>query len=124
MKNQSSQVPTPKRPERIPEFTFDDWSNLYQSNPEAFEARRQAVLAIELSRLGPRGARARICLSNLEKAMEGKGGHERATISFRWMTDSASQLQDRLTELSERLAKLQSELQGLQVAATRTESST
>jgi hypothetical protein len=82
-----------------PTFTFDDWASLYNTNPVAFETRRQAVLAIELAKLGPKGARARVCLANLEEALAGKTGPERSRLSMLWMAESATQLKDRLQEL-------------------------
>lgn len=83
-----------------PVFTFDDWASLYNTNPVAFETRRQAVLAIELAKLGPKGARARVCLANLEEALAGKTGPERARLSMLWMAESATQLKEHLQELS------------------------
>jgi hypothetical protein len=82
-----------------PTFTFDDWASLYNTNPVAFETRRQAVLAIELAKLGPKGARARVCLANLEEALAGKTGPERARLSMLWMAESATQLKERLQDL-------------------------
>ncbi len=62
------------------------------------------MLAIELSKLGPKGARARVCLANLEEALVGKTGIERARLSMLWMAESATQLQDKLLELNRLLA--------------------
>ncbi len=102
----------PARPqhEALPKFTFDDWASLYKTNPAAFESRRQAVLAIELSKLGPKGARARVCLANLEKAMEGKSPQERTRLSLLWMTESAVQMQEKLGELTSSVERLAEEL--------------
>ena len=98
-------MPSPSRRAPVPSFDFDEWAQLFKTNPVAFEARRQAVLAIELAKAGPRAARARICLSNLETAMIGKTAEERSRMALLWMADSADQLQRTLLELS---AKIQS----------------
>lgn len=99
----ASDAPAPQKAQSAQEFTFDDWQRLYQSDPAAFEARRQAVLGIELAKIGPKGARARVCLSNLEAQLDGKSGDERARISMLWMAESALQLQERLNKLTQNL---------------------
>ena len=48
-------------------FDFDDWALLYRHDPAAFEARRQAVLALELAKVDPKVAEpARNALRRLE----------------------------------------------------------
>ena len=101
--------PSPNRRAPVPEFDFDEWANLFKINPVAFEARRQAVLAIELAKAGPRAARARVCLSNLEAAMVGKTAEERSRVALLWMADSADQLQRSLLELT---SKIQGSVRG------------
>jgi hypothetical protein len=98
-----SDAPPKQKAHGAREFTFDDWQRLYKSDPEAFEARRRAVLGIELAKIGPKGARARVCLSNLEAHLEGKSGDERARISMLWMAESALQLQEKLNKLTQSL---------------------
>jgi hypothetical protein len=93
---------------KAPEFTFDEWSKLYQVNPAAFESRRQAVLAIELAKYGPRAARARVSLANLEETLRGKSPDERARIATLWMADAAKRLNTQLEELSVKMQNLQS----------------
>jgi hypothetical protein len=93
--------------EKAPEFSFDEWAKLYQVNPAAFESRRRAVLAIELAKYGPRAARARVSLSNLEQTLHGKSNEERARISALWMADAAKKLNSQLDELAGRMQNLQ-----------------
>jgi hypothetical protein len=93
--------------EPVPEYNFDDWAKLYEVNPAAFESRRQAVLAIELAKLGPRAARARVSLANLEETLVGKTEEERVRISTLWMADAATKLNDQLEELAKRMSTLQ-----------------
>jgi hypothetical protein len=97
----ASDAPSVQKAQGAHIFNFDDWQRLYQTDPEAFEARRQAVLGIELAKIGPKGARARVCLSNLEAQLEGKSGDERARISMLWMAESALQLQEKLIRLTQ-----------------------
>jgi hypothetical protein len=110
MSNTPAEFPKPQPSlmgfSQVPDFGFDDWKNLYETNPVAFESRRQAVLAIELSKVGPRGARARVCLSKLEQAMKGKTGAERAELSMLWMAESAMQLKEQLDALQPLLDSL------------------
>lgn len=98
-----SDAPSPQKAQGAREFAFDDWQRLYETDPNAFEARRQAVLGIELAKIGPKGARARVCLSNLETQLQGKSGEERARISMLWMAESALQLQEKLNKLTQSL---------------------
>ena len=99
----SAPLPSPNRRLPAPTFDFDEWANLFKTNPVAFEARRKAVLAIELAKAGPRAARARICLTNLEAAMVGKTAEERSRVALLWMADSADQLQRSLLELTAKI---------------------
>ncbi len=111
-KNQSNKTiatPGSQTPaqEKVPEFSFDDWATFYQVNPAAFESRRQAVLAIELAKYGPRAARARISLAKLEETLQGKTPEEKARISALWMADAAKRLNNQLSELSIKMRDLQ-----------------
>jgi hypothetical protein len=87
-----------------PEFDFDEWSTLYQRDPAAFEARRRALLAIELARGGDRAAPARAMLERLEAQLEGKSDAERMRISMLAMVASAKAMSDRLQDLSREVA--------------------
>ncbi|MEI7447206.1 MAG: DUF3135 domain-containing protein [Burkholderiales bacterium] len=86
-----------------PEFDFDEWATLAQRDPEAFEARRRALLAIEVARGGEHAAAAKAMLERLESQLDGKAPEERARLSMLAMAASAKQMTDRLGELSARL---------------------
>jgi multidrug efflux pump subunit AcrA (membrane-fusion protein) len=96
-----------------PEFDFDEWATLHQRDPEAFEARRRALLAIELAKGGDKAGTARELLERLEGQLEGKSAAERARLSMLAMAESARLMTDRLAQLSEQVrehAALQSRL--------------
>jgi hypothetical protein len=96
-----------------PEFDFDEWATLHQRDPQAFEARRRALLAIELAKGGDKAGPARGLLERLEGQLEGKSAAERARLSMLAMAESARLMTDRLAELSEQVrqhAALQSRL--------------
>jgi hypothetical protein len=83
-----------------PEFDFDEWAALYQRDPEAFEARRGALLAIEIARGGDKAAAAKAMLDRLEAQLAGHTDAERARLSLLAMVASAKQMSDKLAELS------------------------
>jgi hypothetical protein len=87
-------------------FNFDEWADLYRRDPAAFEAKRQAVLAIEFAKCRTQSRHAdqagRMSLNYLDQVLEGRSAHERARISAQWMAVSAQQLSESLN----RLAKL------------------
>jgi len=86
-----------------PKFDFDEWATLYQRDPAAFEARRKALLAIEIARGGRHASAAKSMIERLDSQLEGKSDAERARLSLLAMVASAKQMTDRLTELSEQL---------------------
>jgi hypothetical protein len=86
-----------------PEFDFDEWSALYRRDPDAFEARRRALLAIEVARGGDKAEAARAMMERLEAQLEGRSDAERVRISLLAMVASAKQMSDRLEELSRRM---------------------
>ena len=81
-------------------FDFDEWADLHRRDPAAFEARRQALLMVELARGEPcqRDA-ARAALARYERAASGMDGEGRARLSAEFMRDSLSALQRQLDEL-------------------------
>ena len=83
-----------------PEFDFDEWATLHQRDPEAFEARRRALLAIEVARGGNHAHAAKAMLERLEAQLEGKSDAERARLSLLAMVASAKQMTERLDDLS------------------------
>jgi hypothetical protein len=96
-----------------PEFDFDEWATLHQRDPEAFEARRRALLAIEVARGGDHASAAKAMLERLEAQLEGKSDAERARLSLLAMVASAKQMTERLDDLAARLrerAELQNRL--------------
>ena len=86
-----------------PEFDFDEWAALHRRDPEAFEARRRALLAIELAKGGERAGPAREMLERLGTQLDGKSGAERARLSLVATVASARQMSERLGELSARV---------------------
>ena len=96
-----------------PEFDFDEWAELHRRDPEAFEARRRALLAIEIARGGSHAAEAKAMVERLDAQLEGKSPDERARLSLLAMVASARQMTDKLGELAQSLrdqASLQSRL--------------
>ncbi|MGD9944194.1 MAG: DUF3135 domain-containing protein [Burkholderiaceae bacterium] len=89
------------------QFDFDEWSTLYQRDPAAFEARRQAVLALELAKAGAKAEPARALLRRLEQQLEGKNDQERIATSMDWMLSSMRQLNGKLRELGATLAQVE-----------------
>jgi hypothetical protein len=89
------------------EFDFDDWADLYKRDPAAFEARRQAVLALEIAKAGPVAAPARHSLRKLDKFLEGKSDEERVRQSMVWMVASMRQLSEKLTRLGDAVDEMQ-----------------
>ena len=83
-----------------PEFDFDEWSALYRRDPEAFEARRRALLAIEIARGGAHAADAKATIERLEAQLEGRSDLERAQLSMLAMVDAARRMSEQLAELS------------------------
>lgn len=88
------------------EFGFDDWAELYKRDPAAFEARRQAILALEIAKAGAVAAPARQSLRRLDKHLEGKSDHERMRQSMIWMVASMRQLSEKLTRLGDAIDEL------------------
>ena len=84
----------------VEQFDFDDWAMLYQHDPAAFEARRQAVLALELAKADPKvAAQARDALRRLEGQLAGKADAERIQTSMIWMAASMKLLSIRMQAL-------------------------
>ncbi|HPU51219.1 MAG TPA: DUF3135 domain-containing protein [Burkholderiaceae bacterium] len=89
-------------------FDFDEWADLYQRDPAAFEARRKAVLALEIAKAGPAlSAQAKVALGKLEEQVAGKSDAERIQTSMVWMAASMRQLAGRMQDLSQATAQLE-----------------
>ncbi len=88
-------------------FEFDEWAELYQRDPAAFEARRKAVLALEMAKAGPAvSAQAKATLRRLEEQVAGKNDAERIQTSMVWMAASMRQLAGKMQELGQASAQL------------------
>lgn len=81
-------------------FDFDGWARLYRRDPVAFEARRQALLGLELAR-GDEGQRerGRAALARYERLAAGRDGAARMRIASLCMAESVAELGRRLGEL-------------------------
>ena len=88
-----------------PEFDFDEWAELHRRDPAAFEARRRALLAIEIARGGERAVPARAMLERLEAQLEGRSDAERMRISMLAMIASAKTMSEKLQQLSRQLGE-------------------
>ncbi|MCL4744661.1 MAG: DUF3135 domain-containing protein [Burkholderiaceae bacterium] len=85
-------------------FDFDDWAELYRTDPAAFEARRLTVLALELAGADPGTAEpARAALRRLEAQLEGKSDEERIRTSMIWMVASMRLLSARMRDLGDQI---------------------
>ncbi|MGE0311970.1 MAG: hypothetical protein AB7P21_10175 [Lautropia sp.] len=83
-----------------PEFDFDEWAALYRTDPAAFEARRKAVLSIELAKGGPLAAPAAARLADLEARSAGATPAQRMTLAAQAMLESSRELQAHLETLA------------------------
>lgn len=83
-----------------PAFDFDEWAALYRHDPAAFEARRKALLTIEVARSGRHSNQARELLERLEQQLEGKSDADRIRLSMLAMQSSAARLVEELQALS------------------------
>lgn len=82
-------------------FDFDDWSRLYRLDPDAFEARRRAILAIELSRVAPAlAAPVRCALREFEADVAGLEDAARLEASMKRMAASVDALSASMTTLA------------------------
>lgn len=91
-------------------FDFDEWAELARTDPVAFEARRQAVLAIELARAPSLAIAeaARASLRALDEQAAGKPPAQRMALAAKAMADSVASLtvqMDELAQLSKPLAR-------------------
>ncbi|HOA94819.1 MAG TPA: DUF3135 domain-containing protein [Quisquiliibacterium sp.] len=87
-------------------FDFDEWADLYQRDPAAFEARRQTVLALELAKASPSVAEpARATLRRLESQLAGKDDAARIQTSMLWMAASMRLLSAKMQDLSDTVGK-------------------
>jgi hypothetical protein len=81
-------------------FHFDDWAQLYRTDKQAFEARKQMIIAVELAKATHISSETRQNLSTLTASLAGKTDQERLELSLKWMVNSAEQLQLHLQALA------------------------
>lgn len=93
-----------------PAFNFEEWVALAERDPEMFEARRRALLAIEIARGGEHAPLAKAMLERMESQLEGKSPEERVRLSQLEMLSSTREMAQRMSELSAQL-KQHSDLQ-------------
>ena len=87
-------------------FDFDEWAELYRRDPAAFEARRKAVLGLELARApAEQRERGRAALERYERAAEGLDGEARARLAGAHMALSVQELCGTMGTLSERMPR-------------------
>jgi hypothetical protein len=75
-----------------PAFDFDEWAALHRRDPEAFEARRRALLAIEVARGGHHAPAGRALIEQLDAQLDGCDGEQRLERSVQAMLESARAL--------------------------------
>jgi hypothetical protein len=88
------------------QFNFNEWAELYQSDPYAFEAKRKATLMIEAARSGP-AARETVAMLLAQKPSRDR--HIRLEGALNQMTRSMAVLAIHLHDLAQSLQKLQTE---------------
>ena len=86
-----------------PAFDFDEWATLYQRDPEAFEARRKAMLAIEIAKGGVHAEAGKQLVEKLEAQLAGKTDAQRINLSMLAMVASAKSMAERLSALGDSL---------------------
>jgi hypothetical protein len=86
------------------DFNFDEWAELYQSDPFAFESKRKATLMIEAARSGPA---ARETVAMLLAQRPSRDRHIRLEGALNQMTRSMAVLAIHLHDLAQSLQKLQ-----------------
>lgn len=87
-----------------PDFDFDEWAELHRRDPEAFEARKQAMLALELAKGTPAQARAaRQILERFERENENAPAGQRLTAAGALMLESMGRLAASMEDLGRAL---------------------
>lgn len=82
------------------EFNFDEWADLYRTDPEAFEARRQAMFAMQLARAPIHQAEsARALLREFDRRAEGQSDRQRLETATMMAVESMNELTTRLQTL-------------------------
>ena len=89
---------------KTPQFDFDEWAKLAQQDPAAFEARRKAMLALELAKGTPaQAATARAALERFERDYDGADSTQRMMGAGHVMLESMNALADQMQALGSAL---------------------
>lgn len=92
----------------VDRIEIDEWTVLHRHDPVAFDARRQALLALELARAdATAAATARAALHRLESRLAGAGDAERVQASMIWMAASLKLLGSRLERMADAIGRPQ-----------------
>jgi len=92
----------------VDRIEIDEWTVLHRHDPVAFDARRQALLALELARAdATAAATARAALRRLESRLAGAGDAERVQASMIWMAASLKLLGSRLERMADAIGRPQ-----------------
>lgn len=84
----------------VDESDFDEWVLLHRHDPVAFDARRRALLALELAKADPQAAdAARGALRRLEARLAEMDDAQRVQTSMVWMAASLKLLGARMQGL-------------------------
>lgn len=88
----------------VDEYGFDEWALLHRHDPAAFDARRKALLALELAKADRRAAdAARGALRRLEARLAELDDAQRVQTSMVWMAASLKLLGSRMQGLVDAL---------------------
>ena len=88
------------------EFNFEEWAELYQSDPFAFESKRKATLMIEAARSGP-AARETVAMLLAQKPSRDR--HVRLEGALNQMTRSMAVLAIHLHDLANSLQRFRTD---------------
>lgn len=86
----------------VTQFDFDDWAELYKSNPEEFEARRSSALLLELAKgTSEQRSAAFAMLESFEARAKGCNSQQRMELAASMMTESLKELSTELLILKD-----------------------
>ncbi len=88
------------------DFDFDEWADLYRQDPQAFEARRQAMLALEIAKHRAHAGPARQMLDAMQARLDRSAEHERLNVAFGFMVDSLARLTREMADLRHAAAQV------------------
>ncbi len=92
----------------VDRIDIDEWTLLHRHDPAAFDARHQALLALELARAdATAAATARAALRRLESRLAGAGDAGRVRVSMIWMVASLTLLGSRIERIADAIGQQQ-----------------